>query len=85
MRHVYILHCSDDTLYTWITTDLERRINEHNTSDLGAKYTKFRRPVSLAWSQAVASRAEANAYEYRIKRMTKEKKRTLIQGNEAKK
>ena len=47
---VYILKCSDNTLYTGITTDIERRIKEHNSSNKGAKYTKTRRPVKLFYS-----------------------------------
>ncbi|MBU3999991.1 GIY-YIG nuclease family protein, partial [Patescibacteria group bacterium] len=45
MYHLYILKCSDKTLYTGITCDLKRRIGEHNSSNLGAKYTRSRRPV----------------------------------------
>jgi putative endonuclease len=49
MWYVYILECKDKTFYTGITTDLERRIKEHNNSLLGAKYTKSRRPVKLVY------------------------------------
>ena len=47
MYFVYILECADGTLYTGITTDLERRLDEHNNSSKGAKYTRARRPVVL--------------------------------------
>jgi len=78
MRYVYILSCVDNTLYTGITTDLERRVIEHNTSKLGAKYTSSRRPVSLVWSNSVASRSEAASLEYRIKHMDKSQKKHMI-------
>ena len=48
---VYILECSDQTLYTGITTDVDKRLEEHNTSDKGAKYTKARRPVRLLYCE----------------------------------
>ena len=51
MYFVYILECADHTFYTGITTNLDRRIKEHNTSKVGAKYTKVRRPVKLIYSQ----------------------------------
>jgi len=78
MRKVYILRCSDDTLYTGITTDLERRIHEHNHDPLWAKYTKARRPVSLAWSGDAADRSEASSLEYKIKKMTRAQKEVWI-------
>ncbi|MFA5871186.1 MAG: GIY-YIG nuclease family protein [Parcubacteria group bacterium] len=51
MYYLYILECADKTLYTGITTNLARRIAEHNDSKLGAKYTFARRPVKLAYSK----------------------------------
>ena len=51
MYYLYILKCSDGTLYTGITVDLKRRVGEHNTSKLGAKYTRSRRPVKLVYSK----------------------------------
>ncbi|MCD6211930.1 MAG: GIY-YIG nuclease family protein, partial [Sulfurovum sp.] len=51
MYYVYIVKCADDTLYTGISTQLERRIEEHNSSDKGAKYTRVRRPVELVYSE----------------------------------
>ena len=47
--HLYVIRCSDDTLYTGITTDVKRRIKEHNYSRKAAKYTRIRRPVQLAY------------------------------------
>ena len=49
MWHVYIVECADGTYYTGITTDVDRRINEHNYSFRSAKYTRSRRPVRLVY------------------------------------
>lgn len=68
---LYILRCADTTLYTGITTDLERRIIEHNESEKWAKYTKMRRPVELIYSEEYDSRSEASKREYEIKKMTR--------------
>ncbi len=75
----YILHCADDTLYTGITTDLERRIHEHNTDDKKwAKYTRIRRPVELVYSEEYTSRSEACKREYEIKHLSKSEKEKRI-------
>jgi len=76
---IYMLRCSDDTLYTGITTDIQRRIKEHNFSDKGAKYTKLRRPVILVYSEASKSRSSASKREYEIKKMSREKKMKLFE------
>ncbi len=75
---VYILKCSDDTLYTGITTDLKRRVDEHNNSDKGAKYTKLRRPVSLMYSETSEDRSSASKREYVIKKLNRIAKLELI-------
>lgn len=75
---VYILKCSDDTLYTGITTDLKRRLDEHNNSVKGAKYTKLRRPVSLMYSEESKDRSSASKREYAIKKLSRLKKLELI-------
>jgi len=75
---VYILKCSDDTLYTGITTDLKRRLDEHNNSVKGAKYTKLRRPVSLMYSEESEGRSSASKREYAIKKLSRLKKLELI-------
>jgi len=75
---IYILKCSDDTLYTGITTDLARRVDEHNSSDKGAKYTKLRRPVSLVYSEESEDRSSASKREYAIKKLTRQQKLELI-------
>lgn len=79
---VYILRCGDGTLYTGIAIDLEKRINEHNTSPKGAKYTKSRRPVALAYSEAAENKSIAMKREIAIKKMTKEQKELLVNFNQ---
>lgn len=75
---VYILKCSDTTLYTGITTDLLRRLDEHNNSKKGAKYTSLRRPVELVYSEKAEDRSSASKREREIKKMKKLKKLELI-------
>jgi putative endonuclease len=75
---IYILRCSDDTLYTGITTDLKRRVDEHNNSPKGAKYTRVRRPVTLVYSESVGDRSSASKREYSIKKMSRATKLELI-------
>jgi len=77
MWYVYLLKCSDDTIYVGITTNIERRLNEHNTSNKGAKYTRARRPVELLKSFEFESRSLASKEEYRIKHLTKKQKLEL--------
>ena len=75
---VYILKCSDNTLYTGITTDVKRRVGEHNTSDVGAKYTRGRRPVKLVYQKEFSNRSDATKEEARIKKLSKEQKEKLL-------
>jgi len=76
---VYMLKCSDDSLYTGITRDVNRRVDEHNCSDLlAAKYTRARRPVRLVYEEIVKNRAEATRREQEIKRLNREEKLALI-------
>ncbi|SMP89278.1 putative endonuclease [Epsilonproteobacteria bacterium SCGC AD-311-C15] len=75
---VYIVECNDTSLYTGIAKDLDKRIEEHNTSDKGAKYTKHRRPVKLIYSEKTEDRSSASKREYSIKKLTREKKMDLI-------
>jgi len=77
---VYILKCADKTLYTGITTDLERRINEHNFSSKGAKYTRSRRPVSMAYFEMFENRSQASKREAEIKKLSKKEKLNLIRN-----
>ena len=79
MRYfVYIVQCSDETLYTGITTDVERRVEEHNSSNKGAKYTKIRRPVKLLYSQECDDRSSASKREYAIKHLSRKQKLLLV-------
>ena len=75
---VYILECSDGSLYTGITKDVEKRLDEHNTKDSGAKYTKARRPVKLLYKESSLDRSSASKREYEIKKLTRLKKLELI-------
>lgn len=75
---VYILRCSDDTLYTGITTDMDKRLQEHNSSDKGAKYTRNRRPVTLVYTEDAEDRSSASKREYAIKKLSRAKKLALI-------
>lgn len=77
---VYILECADSTLYTGITTDLKRRVLEHNSAKVGAKYTKARRPVALAYSEKAKTRSAALMREATLKRLTRKEKLTLIRS-----
>lgn len=78
MYFLYILQCSDNTFYTGITTNLDRRIKEHNQSKLGAKYTKVRRPVKLVYSKDFLNRSTASIEESRIKNLSRQEKINLI-------
>lgn len=78
MYYLYILNCSDNTLYTGITTDLKRRMVEHNSTKLGAKYTSSRRPVKIVFSKKFKNRSIASKEEARIKKLRKNEKLELI-------
>lgn len=76
--YTYILKCSDDTYYTGYTTNLEKRIFEHNTWKNWAKYTKWRRPVELVYFEEFDNKSEALKREYEIKELTRLQKEKLI-------
>ncbi|KKQ28154.1 MAG: hypothetical protein US42_C0001G0005 [Candidatus Magasanikbacteria bacterium GW2011_GWC2_37_14] len=78
MYHLYILECADKTLYTGITVDLERRVGEHNSSKLGAKYTRARRPVKVVYSKKFKNRSLASKAESKIKKLSRKEKLNLI-------
>jgi putative endonuclease len=78
---VYIVECADGTYYTGITTDIERRVLEHNHSFKAAKYTRSRRPVRLVYSVIIGTRSEASKEEYRIKKLNRKNKIDLININ----
>ncbi len=73
-----MLQCKDNSLYTGITTDLARRVKEHNSSKLGAKYTRARRPVKLVYSKEFETRSEALIEEARIKKLARVEKIKLF-------
>ncbi len=76
---VYILRCADDSLYTGVTLDVNKRLDEHNgLSNNGAKYTHGRRPVSLAYQESALSRSEACKREYAIKQLSRSEKEELL-------
>ena len=80
--YVYMLRCADSSLYTWITTQLEKRIKEHS-GDLpgGAKYTSGRRPVTLVYHETAINRSEASKRELQIKKFSRKEKESLIEKN----
>lgn len=79
MWQTYILECADGTFYTGITTDLKRRVEEHNSSKLGAKYTKPRRPVKLVFAKKFKNRSLASQEEARIKKLSRQAKLEMIE------
>ena len=74
---VYLLRCSDDSLYCGTTTDLERRVQKHNQG-VGSRYTKSRLPVRMVWSSDKLNKSEAFREEYRIKRLSKVLKERMV-------
>jgi putative endonuclease len=76
--NVYMVLCRDGTLYTGIARSLGKRIDEHNSRERGARYTRSRRPVELVYSEQVPSRSEALKREYEIKKLPRAKKKQLI-------
>ncbi len=74
---LYIVECADATYYTGITTDIERRIEEHN-SGRGAKYTQGRAPVTLVYREYFEDRSTASKRELEIKSLSKTQKTDLI-------
>lgn len=88
--HLYILSCADGTLYTGVTTDVERRVREHNGvsgsggtigAGRGAKYTRARRPVALVYSRRFRDRSSAQGAEAALKKLSREEKLALIALN----
>lgn len=74
-----MVRCGDNSLYTGIAKDVERRIHEHNSDDkLGAKYTKARRPVALVYQEACESRSAATKREYEIRQLSRKDKNILL-------
>ncbi len=78
MYFIYLLRCSDSSLYCGQTKDLQRRIKEHNSIDSKSKYTRTRRPVRLVYFEKYKTVSSALKREFEIKKMTKAKKEMLI-------
>lgn len=76
---LYILECSDGTLYTGITKDLERRLEQHNAGK-ASRYTRVRRPVNLVYNELCSTRTAALVRECEVKEMTRQKKFSLIKN-----
>lgn len=81
--YVYILRCRDDTLYTGITDDVDRRLEAHNAGK-GAKYTRGRGPVTVVYREVCRSKGEALKREYAIKRLSRAEKLAMIAAAESK-
>lgn len=75
---LYVVKCNDDTLYTGVTTDVDRRLNEHNSSAKGSKYTKVRRPVELVYWTDFKDRSTAQKAEYKFKKLMRKQKEEII-------
>jgi len=75
---VYILECADGTYYTGITTDIARRLAEHNDGPKGAKYTKARRPVRLVYQEPAQDKSSASKREHEIRTLTRKQKAVVI-------
>ena len=81
---VYLLRCTDGSLYCGVTTKIERRLSEHNRG-VGSRYTRTRLPVRLVWSSGELSKSEAFKEEYRIKRLSKVMKEGIVDAGGNKK
>lgn len=80
MNYTYIVECGDGTLYTGWTTCLEQRIKKHNSGE-GAKYTRSRLPVHLAYYETFETKQEAMRREAEIKKLTRKQKLLLVEKN----
>ena len=76
-----MLRCADSTYYTGSTTDLTRRLEEHNKTSLGARYTKSRRPVTIVYSETCLSQSEAFKREAFIKKLSRKAKLSLLSSS----
>lgn len=81
-----MLRCSDDSLYSGITKDIDRRIDEHNNDNKkGARYTRARRPVVLVYQESCDDRAIASQREYQLKKLNREQKNTFLKSQHSSK
>ena len=76
--YVYIIRASDDSLYTGITTDLERRLKQHQTGKGGAKYFRGRKACDFVYTESGRNRSSASIREAQIKKMTRQQKSLLL-------
>ena len=76
--YLYILRCKDDTLYTGITTDVEKRLEAHRTGR-GAKYTRGRTPLELVYQETCGSHSQALKRELEIKKLKRAEKQKLLE------
>ena len=81
--YLYILRCADNTLYTGITTDVEKRLEAHR-SGKGAKYTRGRTPLELVYREICGSHSDALKRDLEIKKLTRQEKQNLIEKTEEK-
>lgn len=80
---LYILRCRDDSLYTGIATDVPKRLTQHESGSRGAKYLRGKGPLRLEFAEEVGDRAAASALEYRVKRLSRSQKESLISGRQS--
>jgi putative endonuclease len=78
---VYMIEASDSAYYTGITTDVERRFDEHSSSSLGAKYFNGRSPVKVIYEESGHTRSSASKREYEIKQLSRRQKELLVKGS----
>jgi len=78
---VYMIEASDNSYYTGITTDVDRRFDEHCSSVLGAKYFNGRSPIKVIYQESGHSRSTASKREYEIKKLSRQQKELLVQGS----
>jgi putative endonuclease len=76
--YMYVVECADETLYTGITTDVSRRVHEHNHTKQGARYTRARRPVELVGVWSYSNRSEAASSEYAFKDLDRSEKVEML-------
>ena len=78
MWYFYVVKCSDNSFYAGVTTELKRRVYEHNNTSKGAKYTRPRRPVELIYSEECESQSIAQKTEYKFKQLNRKTKERFI-------
>ena len=79
---MYVVRCSDGSLYTGVTNNIKRRVLEHNYGMRGAKYTRSRRPVTLVYAVDCEGQSDALKREYAFKKLPKAKKEEIVRGGQ---